>query len=275
MPIPTYDAVYRPLLELAGDQQDHKLQDAIEELATRFGLTAEEREQLIPSGGQRLFNNRVGWGRTYLYKAGLLEYPKRGVFRITKRGLDVLASGKKVNNALLRGFPEFVDFMSPKATDNSNADGSGASVQADSGEASESTPEEMIAGGHQRLESALASELLERVKGCTPTFFERLVVELLVKMGYGGSLADAGKAVGKSGDQGIDGVIKEDKLGLDMIYVQAKKWENSASRIEMRIILIDGKELTRLMIAHETGVSTAATYDIRKIDSDYFDESDS
>lgn len=309
MPIPVYDAFYRPLLEFAADQQEHSLKEAIEHLAIKFGVTPEEREMLIPSGGQRLLNNRVGWGRTYLAKARLLDYPKRGVFRITERGVKALASGTKIDNKFLRQFPEFIEFMSPKPSEADEGAETGLGQQSSSpAEAAEATPEELIDRGYQQLYTDLAFEILDRVKGCSPVFFERLVVELLVKMGYGGSLEDAGKAIGKSGDSGIDGIIKEDKLGLDVIYLQAKRWEANvgrpeiqqfagalqgqrarkgvflttssfsaearqyASTIEMRIVLIDGRELARLMIVHGVGVSTAATYEVKKIDFDYFIE---
>lgn len=309
MPIPVYHAFYRPLLEFAADRHDHSLNDAVEYLAVKFGVTGEEREVLIPSGGQRLLNNRAGWGRTYLAKAGLLEYPKRGMFRITDRGVKALASGAAIDNKYLRQFPEFAEFMSPKTSGEGEVAEAGHDTSsASDGETAEATPEELIDRGYQQLHLALASEILERVRGCSPTFFERLVVELLVAMGYGGSLVDAGKAIGKSGDNGIDGIIKEDKLGLDVIYIQAKRWEATvgrpeiqqfagalqgqrarkgvflttssfsaearqyASLIDTRIVLIDGKELARLMITHGVGVSTAATYEVKKIDFDYFVE---
>ena len=308
MPIPVYDAFYRPLLEFAADRQEHSLKDAIEYLAVKFDVTPEERELLIPSGGQQLLSNRAGWGRTYLAKAGLLEYPKRGVFRITDRGVQALASGASIDNKFLRQFPEFREFMSPKSSDTDQSAEPRLGQHAVSQGETEATPEELIDRGWQQLHTDLASEILDRIKGCSPVFFERLVVELLVQMGYGGSMADAGKAIGRSGDSGIDGIIKEDKLGLDFIYLQAKKWEATvgrpeiqqfagalqgqrarkgvflttssfsaearqyASTIEMRIVLIDGKELARLMIAHGVGVATAATYEVKKVDLDYFIE---
>jgi restriction system protein len=303
MPIPDYQSLYRPLLELAADGQEHVFKDAVEHLAQRFKLTPEERELLIPSRGQRLLENRVGWGRTYLVKAGLLEAPRRGVFRITDRGRQAVAAAQPINNRFLRQFPEFIEFLAPKEDEALEA-----MPEAEQAEATETTPEELIESGYQQLHRALASELRERVRSCSPAFFERLVVELLVAMGYGGSLGDAGRAIGKSGDEGVDGIIKEDRLGLDVIYVQAKRWQNTVgrpdiqqfagalqgqrarkgvfittsafsaeardfvARIDPRIVLVDGEELARLMIAHGVGVTTATTYELKRVDSDYFVE---
>lgn len=309
MPIPAYNTFYRPLLELAADGQEHSFRDAIAHIGSVFGVTPEERDELIPSGSQRLLDNRVGWGRTYLAKAGLLDCPRRGVFKITARGQQALASGAAIDNKFLRQYPEFLGFMNPRVDSNEADTGTNPQTPAQDGDAVEATPEELIDKGYQRLRSALASEILERVLGCSPAFFERLVVQLLVAMGYGGSLSDAGKAIGKSGDNGIDGIIKEDKLGLDVIYVQAKRYKDTvvgrpdiqqfagalqgqrarkgvflttstfsaearqyATQIDTRIVLIDGKELARLMIEHGVGVSTATTYEVKKIDFDYFVE---
>jgi restriction system protein len=309
MAIPDYQAVYKPLLEFAADGREHALKDAVEYIAQKYELTPEERNTLIPSRGQRLLENRVGWGRTYLTKAGLLESPRRGVLRITERGRTALSSGQRIDNRFLRQFPEFVEFMAPRADDDAvpldSATGSSTTGSADQ---AETTPEEMIEKGYDRLRKTLVSDLRDRLQACSPAFFERLVVELLVAMGYGGSLGDAGKAIGRSGDHGIDGIIKEDRLGLDVIYVQAKRWtatigrpeiqqfagalqgqrarkgvfistssfsseaRDYAAKIETRIVLIDGAELANLMITHGVGVSTAATYELKKIDSDYFVE---
>lgn len=214
MPIPDYQAFYGPLLEFAMDGEEHSFREAVEHLAQRYGLTVEERELLIPSRGQRLLDNRVGWGRTYLAKAGLLEAPRRGVFRITDRGRNALASGQPITNRFLRQFPEFIDFLAPRATEGETGPETPATPRAVAAtqDAVETTPEELIESGYQQLHRAVASELRDRVRSCTPGFFEKLVVELLVAMGYGGSLGDAGKAIGRSGDQGIDGIIKEDRI---------------------------------------------------------------
>lgn len=300
--IPDYQKIMLPLLKYAGDGQEHYIHDAIEYLADEFKLSEDERGELLQSGRQAVFDNRVGWARTYLKKAGLLESTKRGYFRITERGLKVLEDGPaKIDVKYLKQFPEFVQFRTTKTTKKEAEDKELEKYE-------ESTPEELMEIGSQKLQEELVSELLDRIKKCSPTFFEKLVVELLVKMGYGGSLADAGKAIGRTGDEGIDGMIKEDKLGLDIIYIQAKKWENQVSRpeiqkfagalqgqrakkgifittstfskdaieyvskIDSKIILIDGEHLAQLMIENDVGVSKITEYNIKKIDTDYFSE---
>lgn len=299
MYIPDYQTVMLPLLEYASDQQEHSLREAIDDLADRFKLTDEARKQLLPSGRQATFDNRVGWARTYLKKAGLLESPRRGYFQITKRGLTVLEENPpSIGWKYLMQFQEFVEFQSKSATkDEGEVLATGADSQ---------TPEEEIETAYARLRDSLTIELLETIKASSPAFFERLVVDLLVKMGYGGTRQDAGQAIGQSGDGGIDGIIKEDRLGLDIIYIQAKRWDGTVSRPEIqkfagalqglhaqkgvfittstfsqgaiafaknissKIILIDGEELARLMIDYNVGVSVAATYELKQLDTDYF-----
>ncbi|NQE45871.1 hypothetical protein C5S31_07610 [ANME-1 cluster archaeon GoMg2] len=299
--IPDYQSIMLPLLKYAGDKEEHHIRDAIEGLADEFKLTEEERKELLPSGLQAFFDNRVAWANTYLKKAGLLKSTRRGYFRITDRGLKVLEKPpKEINVNYLEQYQEFIDFRGSSKSGESELD--------EPLKYEDTTPEELIGIGHQKLQDDLASELLDRIKDCSPSFFERIVVELLVKMGYGGSRQDAGKAIGKSHDEGIDGIIKEDKLGLDIVYIQAKKWENPVSRpeiqkfagalqgkrarkgifittskfskssieyvkmIESKIILIDGEQLAKLMIENDVGVSTIASYIIKKIDLDYFME---
>jgi len=262
---------------------------------------------MLPSGIQSTFFNRVGWASTYLKKAGLFEATRRGYYRITARGLELLKKQPKTINAkLLRQYPEFLEFQQLKGTRSGNK----ASSSRGAPDISTATPSEALETAYENLRDELADELLSRLKKSSPTFFERIVVELLVKMGYGGSRADAGKAIGRSGDGGIDGIIKEDKLGLDVVYVQAKRWDNSpvgrpdvmqfagalqaqkankgifittsrftedarsyVSQIGSKIVLIDGEQLTNLMIENDIGVSTVSTYPVKKIDTDYFDES--
>jgi len=299
--IPDFQKFMLPLLRLAGDKKEHRLQDAVEQLANEFGLTEEERKVLLQSGTQTLFANRVGWANTYLKKAGLLESTRRGYFAITERGLKVLQDNPaEINVKYLEQFPEFVQFRKLPKTPGDKSDSNVPK------EIEDKTPLELIEIGSRKLQDELASELLEQVKKCSPAFFEKLVVELLVKMGYGGSLEDAGKAVGRTGDEGIDGIIKEDKLGLDAVYIQAKRWNSSvgrkeiqqfagalqgqkakkgifittssfskeardyAAKIENRIVLIDGEELVKLMIENNLGVSITAQYAVKKIDLDYF-----
>lgn len=298
MAIPDYQSMMLPLLKFASDGQDHSLHDTIEALADHFRLNEEERKELLPSGRQPVFDNRVSWARTYLTKAGLLAKTRRGYYRITPRGEQVLREQpQKINNAYLKRFPEFVEFQSRARSEESE------SVE-DNNETV--TPEEAIESAYQKLRQELAAELLNLIKERPPEFFERLVIDLLVSMGYGGSRKDAGQAIGRSGDDGIDGIIKEDRLGLDIIYVQAKRWEHVvgrpeiqkfagalqgqrakkgifittstftqeareyAERIESKIVLMDGQTLAQLMIDHNVGVAVAATYVLKRVDSDYF-----
>ncbi len=227
MAIPDYQSTMLPLLEHAGDNQEHSLREAIEYLAELFNLSETERQELLPSGRQPTFDNRVGWARTYLKKAGLLKSTKRGYFQITTRGINVLqTSPSKIDANFLKQFPEFVEFQGLKKNKIPRVPKPDTTP--------EITPEEAIDEAYQNLRDELASELLETVKSCSPAFFERLVVDLLVRMGYGGTRKDAGQAIGKSGDGGIDGIIKEDRLGLDTVYIQAKRWEGFVGRSEIQ-----------------------------------------
>lgn len=300
MSVPDYQTLMLPLLNRTSDGQEHTLPSLVDALAAEFRLTDPERRELLPSGGQFLFDNRVGWARTYLKKAGLVASPKRGIIQITERGRQVLREKPaRVDNKLLRRFPEFLEFQNSK-TDEKETSGT-VDEPLD--------PQESIEAGYQRIKKQLSSELLVRIKSASPRFFERLVVELLLKMGYGGSRKDFGEAIGKPGDRGIDGVIKEDKLGLDMVYIQAKRWDNApvgskeiqafvgalhgkkarkgvfittsdfskaaheyVREIQDKVILINGEELADLLIEHGVGVSTVATYDIKKVDLDFFSE---
>ncbi|MGD8751253.1 MAG: restriction endonuclease [Anaerolineales bacterium] len=303
MAIPDFQSIMLPLLELSSDGETHYIHDAVNRLAEEFGLSDEEQAKLLPSGQQPVFYNRVGWARTYLKKAGLLEDPKRGYFRITERGREVLAENpQRIDMKYLRQFPEYIEFRETvrEATDED--------VHEEDFE--ELTPEEALENAYQRIRKDLSEELLLYVLGSTPGFFEKLVVELLVKMGYGGSQRDAARAVGKRGDEGIDGIIDEDRLGLDTIYIQAKKWKKSSSvgrpeiqkfvgalhgqrakkgifittttfsseareyvaNIDPKVVLIDGSRLTDLMIDYGIGVTTRTQYELKDIDTDYFGE---
>lgn len=301
MPIPDFQSIMLPLLKFASDGQEHSLRETIEILADQFGLTSEERSELLPSGQQALFDNRVGWARTHMKKAGLLESTRRGYYRITPRGQEVLQRNPpKINMALLKKFPEYVEFLRPTKD---KAD------EIDDQESNETrTPEEVIETAYQKVRRGLATELLQIIKEHSPVFFERLVIDLLVKMGYGGTRKDAGQAIGRSGDGGIDGIIKEDRLGLDIVYIQAKRWDgvvgspeiqkfagalqgqrakkgvfittsafsqaalDYVSRIDSKIVLIDGDMLAQLMIDYNIGVAPVAAYELKRIDSDYFTE---
>lgn len=293
MAIPDYQSIMAPLLNLTSNGEVWELRQCIVALADQFHLTETERNELLPSGRQDRFTNRVHWAASYLARAGLLERPARGRLLITELGRTALRSGP--GRITARWLAQF--------TNDDDSPGREPIVEPESAV----TPEEELANSYLRLRSLLADELLVRMKQSPPDFFERLVIDLLVAMGYGGSLADAGQAVGKSGDDGIDGIIKEDKLGLDVIYLQAKRWDNSIGRpvvqgfagsleghrarkgvfittasftrdardyvrrIEKRIVLIDGNELAQLMIDHGVGVSTVATYDVKRVDTEYFD----
>jgi len=302
MAIPDYQTCMLPFLRFLADGKEHTLRDAEDSLAKKFALTPVERAELLPSGQQGIFKNRVGWARTYLKKALLLESPKRGVFKITARGILVLKSNpSKIDKKYLEQWPEFVEFQEAS----SSRDNVKLVVDLTP---ETTTPEEAIELAHQGLRDQLAQELLTRILSCSPTFFEQLVVELLVKMGYGGSRKDAGERIGQTGDGGIDGIIKEDRLGLDTIFLQAKRWQGSVGRpeiqkfvgalqgqrarkgvfittstytkdaldyvshIETKVVLIDGQHLANLMIDFDVGVSPSATYVVKRVDSDYFDD---
>lgn len=313
MATPDYQAFMAPLLELASDGSEHAIRDAYEAMAHHFGLTDEDRRELLPSGRQETYKNRVGWARTYLAKAGLLENTRRGHFRITDRGqVELRDHASELSTAYLRKYDEFVEFQTPTPgiqTDTASGEnpsggnsgpGAGITLEANA------TPEEVVERAISELNAQLSGELLGALAASSPSFFERVVVELLVAMGYGGSRKEAGEIVGRSGDAGIDGIIKEDRLGLDAIYVQAKRWEGSVGRpeiqkfvgalqgqrahkgvfittsrftpdardyarqVQTRVILIDGPDLARLMIEFGIGTSVVATYHVSRLDSDFF-----
>lgn len=226
MAIPDYQTLMLPLLKFIADGREKSLRETIEGLAIEFELTEDERKELLPSGQQSTFDNRVGWARTYMKKAGLVSTTRRGYFKITELGQKILSEKpSKIDVPFLRQFDDFIKFQTVKRN---RIEKSEKKETADY-----QTPEEKLENAYDSIRESLASELLQTVKNNSPDFFEQLVIDLLVKMGYGGSKQDAGKAVGKSGDGGIDGIIKEDKLGLDVIYIQAKRWENTVGRPEI------------------------------------------
>jgi len=305
MAIPDYQTCMLPFLRFLGDSKEHSLSEAEESLGEYFQLSASERAELLASGQQRVFKNRIGWARTYLKKACLIEAPKRGVFKITDRGLKTLATNPtRIDGKFLEQFPEFMEFREISKKTNEGPTGLGAALNP----SPTVTPEEEIERAYQGLREQLAQELLAVILSCSPAFFEQLVVDVLVKMGYGGSRRDAGERIGQTGDGGIDGIIKEDRLGLDTIFIQAKRWQGSvgrpeiqkfvgalqgqrarkgvfittstftadaidyASRIDTKVVLIDGKALSALMIDFDVGVSASASYVVKRVDSDYFEE---
>jgi len=299
MAIPDYQSFMLPLLKYAADNQEHSFNDAIDFLSKELNITDEERNYLLPSGTQFIVDNRIGWAKTYLLKAGLLESTRRGFFKITQKGLDYLKNNPSdLNTKILMQFEEFKNFRNTRKSKEEKEDQYEKETTY--------TPQEALEYGLSKINETLADDLINRIKQCSPSFFEKLVIDLLVKMGYGGSKQEAAQVIGKSGDEGIDGIIKEDKLGLDVIYVQAKRWENVVGRPEIqkfvgalagqnankgifittsyftkdaeeyakglstKLILIDGKKLTDLMIEYNVGVSIIDTIQIKKIDSDYF-----
>ncbi len=301
MTIPTFQEITLPLLRLAEDGEIRALASVRKQLAQHFSLTAIEEQELLPSGRQSRFANRVAWAKVYLERAGLLSSPSRGQFKITERGRAVLENPPHIIDVkFLESFPEFLAFRAKPQESASVA----TTEAAETG-----TPEETLEAAYQSIRAGLASELLARVKSASPRFFEQLVVELLLKMGYGRA-GGSGRALGKSGDEGIDGVIAEDRLGLEMVYLQAKRWEGTVGRpeiqkfvgalhgqrarkgvfittgnfsseatayvssIEPRIALIDGAQLAQFMIDFNVGVAADRLYEVKKIDSDYFDEID-
>jgi len=304
MSIPDFQAIMLPLLKLLEDGKERTMQECVQNLADHFGLTAEERAQRLQSG-QPVFANRVSWARAHLKKAGLLETPRRGTVRITDRGKDVLAENpSRINMNFLMRFEEYREFRSGRSPDQGPPDEGGQGQ----GEERSTDPVEQIERSFSEYQNALVGELLEEVRRIPPASFERLVVQLLVKMGYGGDLRQDAAVVGGSGDEGIDGIINEDKLGLDVIYIQAKQWADPVGRPEVqkfagalqgkkakkgvfittssftrdaqefvkhldsKIVLIDGERLARLMIEHNVGVSVKAVYELKSIDRDFFEE---
>jgi len=296
MAVPDFQTLMLPVLQYHGDNIEHSKQEAVDALAIKLKLTEEERNELLPSGDQYRYDNRVGWAITYLLKSGLLKRTSRGRYVITEKGLGVLKEKpEKINMKYLEKFPEYVEFRSYRRETEPKID-----------DTEVSTPQERLESSYQELRRQLSHDLLERVRKSSPAFFEKLVVILLVKLGYGGSRLDAGQAIGRTGDDGIDGIIKEDKLGLDVVNIQAKRWEKSVGRpeiqafagsleghrskkgvfittskftpdaeeyvkrIEKKIVLIDGEQLTQFMIDNGVGVTEESQYIVNKIDEDFF-----
>lgn len=302
MPIPDFQTLMRPLLAAHEDGAEHINRDLVSELADQFDLSEDERREMLPSGGARLFDNRVGWAKTHISQAGLLESPRRAVSVITERGRSVLRDyPDRVDLRVLGTFEDYKEFRNRRKTPEEQA-------EPEEETANTQTPEESLENAYQKVRRQIEAELLSSIMDNPPDFLERVVVDLVVRMGYGGSRKDAGEALGRSGDEGIDGIIKEDPLGLDIIYLQAKRWEGTVGRpeiqkfagalqgqrarkgifittssfsaealdyvsmIDSKIILIDGIRLAKLMFDHGIGVSSASTYEVKRIDSDYFTE---
>lgn len=299
--IPDFQSIMLPFLNIISDGQEHSTNEINDQLANYFNLTPEEINTYLPSGSQKTFTNRVAWAKSYLKRAGLIETTKRGYLKITEFGKSFLdTKPQEINIKVLKSLPAFQE--------NYGKSNKEESVNDNENFHSKLTPEEIIESSYLNIRKNLSQELLQKIKSCSPRFFEDLVVELLVKMGYGGTIKDAGQSIGQTGDEGIDGIIKEDRLGLDVIYIQAKRWENVVGRPEIqkfvgalagqgakkgvfittskftseaksyqtrnetKIVLIDGEKLADLMIDYNLAVSTINTFEIKRIDNDYFEE---
>ena len=302
MAVPDFQSFFKPLLDIAADGKEHTIQEAREIIAKKMNLTQKDLEELLPSGTQMKFDNRVAWAKSYFTQAKVLESPRRSYFKITDRGRELHKKGhERIDIKILEQYQEFVAFHTAGRAKPPKGTGEGQ----DTGD---ETPEEVLQKAYQSIRNDLAAELLEKIKQNSPKFFERLVTDFMVALGYGGSLADAGRSIGQSGDEGIDGIIKEDRLGLDLIYLQAKRWNGAVGRpevqkfvgalqgkrarkgvyittgkftddavryadsIDPKVILVDGITLANMMIDHGLGTTTTATYEIRRKDSDYFTE---
>ena len=306
MAIPDFQSLMLPILLHLHDGRPRSNQETVRVLGDELGLSDADREELLPSGRQPVFTNRLAWAKVHLKAAHLIESAGRGLYRIAPRGLEVLSRNPaRVDLRLLKSYPEYREWRAPAEEEADEA----ASISEPTAKDDDAlTPEEHLEYGYQKLREDLAAEILSRIKESSPGFFERVVVEVLVAMGYGGSRRDAGQTLGRSGDGGVDGVIKEDRLGLDVIYVQAKRWDSTVGRpeiqrfagalqgqrakkgvfittsefskeaeiyaasIDSRIVLINGARLALLMIDHGVGVTEVASYNVKRIDSDYFEE---
>lgn len=305
MPIPKYDEMYRTFLDCLADGQPHRSKEVKDAVAGIFSVSEKERAEMLPSGKQQLFDNRIGWTRTYLKKAGLVQSPSRGIYVITPAGRQVLNENPpQIDNIYLQRFESFRKFISP----NNNEE---IALSTPMEKVSGKTPQDILDEAFQQINTTLADDLLIEIMKQPPTFFEHLVVKLLTQMGYGGSVDHAGTVIGQTGDEGIDGIIREDKLGFSLIYIQAKRWDcdKTVGRPEIqkfvgalagqgaskglfittakftkearqyaekqhttKVVLVDGTTLAKLMIEYNLGVSTEATYEIKRIDSDFFAE---
>lgn len=307
MAVPDFQTLMLPILKACKEETPCSVVQIREQVSRSFNLTSEDLAQRLPSGVMATYANRIAWGLAHLKMGGLLVSERRGFYRITASGLSVLKNPPvKIDLSFLRTLPVYRTWEDDYAKRGQGRESTG--LEDGNGSLCLETPKERIDQAYQEMRRSLVSEVLEQIKACSPAFFEQLVVDVIVKMGYGGLRADAGLVTGRSGDGGIDGVIKEDKLGLDNIYVQAKRWESTVGRpeiqkfvgaltgarakkglfittsdfsaeaksfvqsIEMRVVLIDGKMLAQLMVDYNVGVATYDTYEFKRMDSDYFSE---
>ena len=303
MAIPDYQTLMLPFLKAVSNGQPHSMSSLFDRLSNEFNLTADERQERLPSGKDTYIKNRIGWARTYLKKAGLLISPDKGVIQITESGQDVLKNNPDhINNRFLRQFESFVEFR-PRSGDKEKE------IMTIIEESDISTPEEKFDSAYYEFREQLESELLDTITQSSPKYFEQIVVDMMLAIGYGGAIKGSGETTQISNDDGFDGIINEDKLGLDTIFLQAKRWDNNtvhrpeidkfigaitrkggrkgvfittskfssgaveaASGLSISIVLIDGKQLAQYMIEHDVGVFVAHTYKLKTIDSDYFNE---
>ncbi|MGB7746736.1 MAG: restriction endonuclease [Verrucomicrobiia bacterium] len=309
MPIPEFNEIKAPALQFFTDGAPHKVSEVYTTLASHFKLTEEEQNEILPSGVQRRWHNRANWACYDLFRAGLLDRPKRGLYIITDAGKQLAAQKPQfIDRDFLMKFPQFVQFAKSTGTKKANHKGEQYTEPESASTDKSKTPEELIDAAYQMLDAALKHELLDLAKKMDPLRFEQLVLDLLVAMGYGGSREEAAKVTKASNDEGIDGLINEDRLGLDVIYVQAKRWKDTVGRKEIqsfvgalagqqahkgvfittsdfadtaiayakkvpqKVILIDGDRLADLMIQHNIGVSKSHSYDVKHVDSDYFEQ---
>ncbi len=307
MPVPDFQSLMQPVLRAAADGEI-TVAECVEKIAPQLGLSSEDLGEMLPSGRQTVINNRIHWAKFYMTKAGLVRMVRRGLFTASEKGRQLLTtSPERIDKSVLAQYPEYVEWWEKSRAGGNDPE---TATLPSAEHADTATPEERIEASHALLTNTLRAELLERLVETTPSFFEQVIVDLLVAMGYGGGRAEMGKAIGKSGDRGIDGIVKEDPLGLDIVYIQAKRYQphitigrpdlqafagsmegfgatkgvfvttssfaasarDFAGRISKRIILIDGEELTRLMVKHNVGVRSRATYEVKRIDEDYFVE---
>lgn len=309
MAVPDYQTLMLPLLRHAAERGgETHIGALVDEIANEMKLTTEDLAALIPSGGQTLLLNRLHWAKSYMQRAGVIESTRHGYFRVTSRGAELLREGlNRIDNSILSRFPEFVEWRRRSASSSPRVSATEPPVDV---ELEESSPEDQISAGYGKIQEALAADLIDRIRSAPPVFFERLIVDLLVAMGYGGGRAEAGKALGRSGDGGVDRVINEDALGLDVVYVQAKRYAAGntvpvsavrdfvgslegyraskgvfvttssfpasatefAQKVSKRVVLIDGNELARFMIKYKIGVRTKDAYEVNIMDEDYFSE---
>ena len=297
MPLPDFQSFLLPALRVFADGKPHGLKEAREQVSQQLQLDPDSRALLVADGRTPVYVSRTDWAITYLHRAGALARPERGVYQITERGRELLSRGfDKLTVKHLMEFPEFREFVQVKIGPPPPPNGD------------DESPEERLASVWKQLRESLAKEILDKLRQVSPAYFEKIVVDLLVAMGYGGSVEDAASVLGRAGDEGIDGMIKEDKLGLDVVYVQAKRWSQNVGRpevqafagslegararkgvfittsdftqdareyvkrIEKKIVLIGGRQLAELMIDHDVGVTVAHTYKLKRLDSDYFEE---